>query len=201
MASDPTGEVLWFSGSKANLEKMKKFVNEHLHGVKLEIDKFGKASLVSTNERGTPTPEQEALEKTLAFAINRTEAIKMEVVTNNPNVLFGDYLGSRIDIGDIEQVGDSGPPTGAAVFAHEVAEQTAKQVFQLGNTRHDFVWAHSYALSAQALVEGRPLEYQGKAMLGGTGVTTSHYPGGGNTGNTTVYIIWINGNLRKIIRR
>jgi len=58
---DPTGKILQFAGSDANLEKVKQIANSGLHGFKLSINGKGVASLEKVKVKGKETKEQKSI--------------------------------------------------------------------------------------------------------------------------------------------
>lgn len=105
---DPTGEILVFSGSHENLEKLRELVNTLLYGYELKINSNGTAELVATNVQGPPSPEQTALANVLSIAINRSEVIRVGVESGASDVRIGNYFSSEIDVQDLGAIG-SGP--------------------------------------------------------------------------------------------
>ncbi len=197
---DPTGEVLFFFGQRAELEQLKKLVNDTLHGYDLQIDKNGKASLVANQEAGPPSPEQQAFADTLSKAINEPGAVNLSVVSGASDVIFGQYISGQVDISDIGGIGDGRGVSAAAVLAHEIAEQTQKQTLGLPSDKTGFAVAHPFGVAAQEAVSGYrrvstfdTLNAQNTGQLGG-----SHQRG---RDTVTVTFQFVNGNLVKTTRR
>jgi RHS repeat-associated protein len=196
---DPTGEILYFFGSAANLEKLKKEVNNSLYGFDLTIDKNGKAALVPNNEAGPPTPEQQAFSRTLADAISRPQSISLSVVSGDTDVVFGQFISGKLDIQDIGAVGSGRGVNSAALIAHEVAEQTAKQTLGIPSTGDGHAQAHVYGVEAQQAASGYHLISRAGELdenLSGTLVGV-HQRG---SERVTVTFQFVNGNLVKFTR-
>ncbi|HEY7214041.1 MAG TPA: RHS repeat-associated core domain-containing protein, partial [Thermoanaerobaculia bacterium] len=196
---DPKGEVLRFFGSQRNLDKLQEIVNASLIGLKLMIDKNGFATLVSTGVAGPPTQQQAALAAVLGSAINAKGTVSMRVASSDSDVLIGEYVSGRIDIRDIAAGGAEGPANSASLLAHEVAEQAMRQVLGLGNTKAEYDFAHSVGRAVQEGVSGYAPGEQSKFMIFKTGLTVAPHSRGKNI--VTVTMVWINGNLSKVIRR
>jgi RHS repeat-associated protein len=200
---DPTGALLVFAGSKSNLERLQAFVSDALQGYELKINKNGTAVLVANNTQGPPTPEQAVLASALSDAINRNEVIRIGVESGASDVLVGNYASGKIDIQDIDSIGEGLAVSASSAFAHEVAEQTAKQVRHLLDSKEHIALAHRFGTVAQNQVSGYTrgrtnddlFDYH--TMSGYT--TLTEQSRGGQT--TLVIFQWSNGNLVKVIRR
>ena len=186
-----------FAGSQENLEKLRKLVNDSLHGYELVINKNGTAQLVSNNAQGPASPEQAALAGVLSDAINRSEVVRIGVESGSSEVRLGNYDLEAIDIQDIEAFGPGPAASSASSFAHEVAEQTAKQVFGWEYRR-----AHQRGIRVQNAVSGYTRGRTNKDLIDqdtGNGYTLTEQ----NQGNRTVSVIikWMNGNIIKVVRK
>ncbi len=199
---DPTGALLVFAGSKANLEKLQAFVSDALQGYELKINKNGTAVLVANNTQGPPTPEQAALAGALSDAINRSEVIRIGVESGASDVLIGNYSSGKIDIQDIASIGPGIALSSASAFAHEVVEQTAKQVRHLSDSRKHQNFAHGFGIAAQNRVSGFTRGRTNDDLLDyatGSGYILTEQSQGGRA--VLVILQWSNGNLVKVIRR
>jgi RHS repeat-associated protein len=193
---DPTGELLVFAGSAANLEKLRKMVNDSLHGQELVINQNGTAQLVANNVQGPASPEQAALAGALSAAINRSEVVRIGVESGT-DVRAGSYFSEAIDIQDIGALGSGPAVSSASALAHEVVEQTAKQVFGLAYSE-----AHIFGTAEQGGVSGFARGRTNKDLLDqttGNGYTLTEQ----TKGNQTVLVIikWSNNNIVKVIRK
>jgi RHS repeat-associated protein len=198
---DPSGEILVFSGSKQALEALKKLVNQNLHGYKLEISKNGTASLVATNASGQASPEQKTIATALSVAIARPEVVRMRVVSGDASVLAGNYAQSTIDIQDIAAFGNGPAVSSASVLAHEVAEQTAKQVFNVPSNPSGYKLAHPFGIAAQDMASGFSRGIRDDSLFKystGTGFTTTPFTKSTQVINVTIE--WKNGNIVKVVR-
>ncbi len=195
--TDPTGELLVFTGSSANLEKLRKLVNDSLHGYELVISKNGTAQLVTNNVQGPASPEQAALAGVLSTAINRSEVISVGVESGANDILTGNYDMETIDIQDMGALGSGPAVSAASALAHEIAEQTAKQVFGL-----EYEKAHARAEAAQNSVSGFTRGRINTDLLDratGNGYTLTEQRQGSS--NVQIIIKWVNGNIVKVIRK
>ena len=190
--ADPSGEILVFHGSKEDLAKLRKVVNASLKGFRLDIGKNGTAALVQTDKNA----KKDGLATTISTAVDRPEVVRIGVVSDSSDVAIGQYVTGRIDIGDIANIGVGGVLSSGSALAHEIGEQTAKQVFGLSNDIPGYNIAHAYGRRAQAITSGYvPGERIGEPVNGtGTTVTTHHR----GKQAVTVTIQWVDGNLVKV---
>ncbi|HKI00774.1 MAG TPA: RHS repeat-associated core domain-containing protein [Thermoanaerobaculia bacterium] len=199
---DPTGELLVFAGGTANLNRLRKLVNDSLHGHELIINKNGTAQLVVNKVQGPASPEQAALAGALSAAINRPEVVRIGVESGAVDVLIGNYASGKIDIQDIGAIGSGPGVNPAAALAHEITEQTAKQVFQLTTSKEDAAIAHAFGTAAQNSASGFMRGRTNDDLFNygtRTGYTLTEQAQGSRT--MTVLFKWVNGNLVKVIRR
>ncbi len=193
---DPTGKILVFSGSSEDLAKLRALVNSSLSGYQLVISKNGTAALVSTNGASA---KQDGLGQALSTAINRSEVVRIGVVSGDPSVLVGQYETGRIDIQDIAALGNGPGVSSGAALSHELIEQTTKQVFHLQNNSQGLSIAHEFGLAAQEQSSG--FKRSGTILnldANNTGTTMSFFSGSNQ--ELTVTLQWINGNLVKVTR-
>jgi RHS repeat-associated protein len=199
---DPSGQSLFFMGTEAQFRKLEAIANAGLHGVKLVIDRTGKAVLQPTGESGTATPQQAALAAVLSGAINDQRTVGIQLVEGDRGVVLGQYASGKLDIKDVASVGDGPALSSQSALAHEVGEQTFKQFNQLGNTPSDFSRAHRYGNAAQDSVSGF---HRGSTLnnlpqtgpLNGTLVTYHQQ------GSRTIIVVtfWRDGNLTGVLRQ
>jgi hypothetical protein len=155
--------------------------------------------LVPNNETGPASPEEQAFANTLANAIGRPQAINITVVRGDPNVAFGQYISGRLDVGDVAAAGSGRGVNSAAILAHEVAEQTAKQAMGLPNTREGFSQAHPSGVAAQQATSGYTrLSVTGSLNRDLTGALVSTHQRGND--QVTVTFQFVNGNLVRVRR-
>jgi len=149
-----------------------------------------------------PNVQLSGLAKALLTAIQRPETIRIGVVSGDPDVLMGQYISGRIDIQDIVAAGSGPGAGGGALIAHEVIEQTAKQVFGLQNTPEGYALAHQFGIAAQDDASGyqRGARYllPGFNLSTGTGTMTTQQTR--NRQTITVTMQWVNGNLVRVER-
>ena len=198
--TDPTGSVLQFTGSETNLSQLLQVANGGLKGFKLSFDKDGIASLVATDTNAKPG----GLAMALLAAIQRPETIHIGVVAGDPDVLLGQYVTGRIDIQDIATIGQGPGVSSASALAHEVTEQTAKQVFGLQNTRQGLELAHQFGIAAQDEESGYQRGITTSTLgstppTASTGTTVTQQSRDGRT--VIVTMQWVNGNLVKVERQ
>jgi len=196
---DPTGEILVFSGSKENLQKLKKVVNESLYGYELVLSNMGVASLVPNGVHGPASPQQNALAIALKTAINRSETVEIGVVAGDHSTLVGGYSRGIIDIGDIAAAGRGEAVNSGALLAHEVIEQTAKQVFSLSDTLAGFRTAHSFGRAAQDEVSGFTAGKPMERVYSGTGFVRTQHRSDARVVTTQIY--FFRGNLIKVTQK
>ena len=149
------------------------------------------------------SPVTAALAGALSAAINRTEVIRIGVESGASDVRIGSYFSNKLDIYDIGAIGSGPAVSAASALAHEVVEQTAKQVFHLSNTSEDdYAIAHRFGNAAQDAVSSYTRGRSNSDLLNrrtGTGYTLTEQTRGNQT--VMVLIKWVNGNVVKVIRR
>jgi len=157
---------------------------------------------MATNVQGPASPEQAALAGALSAAINRSEVVRIGVEAGASDVLIGDYTSERIDVQDLGVIGNGPGVSGASALAHEVIEQTARQVFGLQDNRQDFRRAHSFGIAAQNAVSGFT-RGRGHRFLPDappyTGTIVTQQAKGSRL--ITVVMFWDNGNLVRVLRQ
>jgi RHS repeat-associated protein len=201
---DPSGEVLVFSGTPEQYRQLEAIANAALHGYKLVIDAQGNATLQKVSASGRVTREQVALAAAFSLAINDKRSVNIDLVSGDTGVRFGSYHYQKIDIQDVARVGAGPGVNSAAILAHEVVEQTAKQFFGLKNPDvkyNDYLTAHSFGVAAQEQVSGftREKTQNNVNPLTGDGTTFARQTQGNR--QITVKIYWQNNNLVRVVRR
>lgn len=104
---------------------------------------------------------------------------------------------AKLDIADIRAAGNSEPASGAAIMAHEIAEQRYMQ--QFGS---EYPAAHAVELMAQMRVSGFnivPHSRKNGLTTGLNGPTSATHSRGWQTVQVTFH--WKNGNLVKVVRQ
>ncbi len=195
---DPTGEILYFFGVGNDPDEVEKVANNTLVGVDLVIDANGNASLVTNNETGKPTAEQQALQDLLSAAIGDPRNIGINVTSGDSDVIFGQFVTATIDIGDIAAVGSGEGVDAASIFAHEIAEQTAAQTQGLPFDAAGHAMAHRAGVAAQESVSGYTRLKPTVDLRRGTGSIVGHHQRGNAT--VTVTFRFVNGNLVRVQR-
>ena len=199
---DPTGEILFFFGATRNVEQVKSVANDSLHGVDLVTDANGKASLVPNNEVGPPSPEQQAFAGTLQSAISSKQTISLAVVSGDTNVIFGQYISGKVDIGDVMTAGGINPAGSASLLAHEIAEQQIKQSRNLSSDATGYSIAHPFGVAAQNRTSGYMLDIASRQKnldSSLTGTTSAVHHRGSSAVRVTFQ--WKNGNLVRVTRQ
>jgi hypothetical protein len=138
------GSVLQFSGTRRLQQELAATVSRRLHGTRLQVSASGNTRLVPTNVQGPPSPQQAALSASFAGAINENATVGIALTASSKSVLFGSYNLQTIDMADVRALGTGNPFSAAGTIAHEVTEQTLKQV--QGVTDYDYKAAHTVAL-------------------------------------------------------
>ena len=152
---DPKGEILDFIGTQLELLKLQAIANHFLHGFDLVVNNNGRASLQPNNEVGPATPEQAALAGVLSMAINHPSKVTIKLVTGSPDTLIGSYEAEKLDVQDLAAQGIGPGINAAGSLAHEISEQSGKQIFGMKNNRADLQRAHTlFGIPAQNLATG-----------------------------------------------
>jgi RHS repeat-associated protein len=199
-AIDPSGEALFWIGPANAQRQVEQVANDTLHGVDLVIDGNGMASLVPNSETGLATPEQQALQNTLASAISRPEIVRLNLTSGSRSVMFGQYISGNLDIGDIAAAGKGSGVNDGALLAHEVREQEVKQVGGLLNDTAGYAQAHIPAVAAQEAVSGfQKISSVRNLNSQNTGTVVGVHARG--TSRVTVTFQFVNGNLVRVTRR
>lgn len=145
---DPTGKILQFFGSTADLEKVKAIANSGLHGYKLNINDKGVASLEKVKVKGAETSEQKALRGALQQVIGDKGTTSINVASGAKGVVIGQFNMKTIDPTDMQKFG-SAQPSAASTLGHEVLEQYAGQVGNIAMAA-----AHAWASQKESALTG-----------------------------------------------
>jgi RHS repeat-associated protein len=200
-ATDPSGEILIFTGTEAQFRELERIANSGLFGVRLVIDRSGRARLVPAGEQGPPTQEQAALAGILGFAINDQRTVRIGLVSGDPRVMAGSFDLQQIDVRDLAAAGRGPALTASSLLAHEIFEQAGKQFLGLPNIAQDrlpFEVAHAGANVAQSTVSGFSRGITQANLVNNSGTTVTQHTRAGQT--VTVTIFWVNGNIVRIMR-
>ena len=92
------------------------------------------------NEGGDPTPEQQAMYKTLDKLVTHPKTMIMRVTHNDPSITIGSSKAGIIDVGDMKETGTGNPPNAHGTLGHEMNEIYAFQIVRI----KDYETAHPY---------------------------------------------------------
>jgi RHS repeat-associated protein len=197
---DPSGAILQFSGTVSAKEQAIKIASSGLFGMVLEINSTGTASLKSTGVEGPPTAEQAAMTEVLSDAINDQKTVNIALTEGSVDVPAGSYELEAIDLTDLAAIGDGEGTNQTSLFAHEVAEQFAKQVHGM-----TYPNAHAVGIRVEESVSGYSMVGGYAREVAPSGVAAPHsievvqtYQGG--HGRVEMTIVFVNGNITHVRR-
>ena len=150
--TDATGDTLTFTGNQNNnYRRVEQIANRKLGGFyTASIGDNGQLSLMQTDQQGPLSADQQAFLDVLNTAINETANITIGLVNSSEDVFVGDYDLGAIDVNDMEKLGNGPKVTTAGAFAHEVTEQTWRQI----SGSDDIGYDHERAVEVENAVNG-----------------------------------------------
>ena len=157
--TDPDGQNIVFGfetdkdGKRKGEDAVKNNINSGLGGGDFaQIDSDGNLSInISDKQRKNLTKEQTSFLGTLEKGINLTDSdgnsldVNIGVETGTEEFFVGDFIGSRIDITDVNAFGDNEVRNKSDVLQFELSEQIDKTENNLDSSREGHKPAHSRA--------------------------------------------------------
>jgi len=196
-SSDFLGDTLIVSGSQAAKTQYAQITNTGTGGFyKTNVAEDGNVTLNATGKKGEMTAEQKAFYKEVSGVIEKGK-VNVEVVQNDKNVIGGSYASGKIDVSDISSFGKGPVMSAPSTLAHEIVEQSDKQ---LNGT--NYTDAHKKALGTEELITGYKRDNGSqvnnvKVDAGGvTGTVQVNYSKGGEVKTVTIHLK--NGNITKV---
>jgi hypothetical protein len=146
---DVNGDSLSISGETTAIEKYNEVNTQSMGGYyTTEVDECGNVSIVSTGKEGEMSKQEKAYFGVLSKAVNDKKTTSVEIVESDESVLIGEATSGKIDIDDIQNIGNGNITEGGALL-HEVMEQYSIQVNGKSTTE-----AHRYASGIESSIYG-----------------------------------------------
>ncbi|MBR5787733.1 MAG: RHS repeat-associated core domain-containing protein [Muribaculaceae bacterium] len=120
---DPTGMELNLAGSSEDIKSVLDIYNKGMgYKCKTIVDEKNKVSLIESDSFNQMSKQEKLYYGFLKKSIKSENTININV-TRDSEVVIGDVKSQKIDIGDIERIGDGEWVNSSSVLLHETVEQ------------------------------------------------------------------------------